>query len=45
MKTMLYAALLLAVAGCGVDGEPETPQAKSGLTISGEARVGVVYTE
>jgi predicted small lipoprotein YifL len=37
---------LLALAACGVDGAPVPPAAKTtpppGLSISGEARVGVV---
>ncbi|HMS94570.1 MAG TPA: hypothetical protein PKA03_05020 [Tabrizicola sp.] len=31
----------LALASCGADGAPEAPS-KSGVTISGEAAVGVV---
>lgn len=31
----------LALAACGADGAPEPPT-KSGVTISGEAEVGVV---
>jgi hypothetical protein len=31
----------LALAACGADGAPEAPS-KSGVTISGEASVGVV---
>jgi hypothetical protein len=31
----------LALAACGADGAPEPP-AKSGITISGEAEIGVV---
>ena len=31
----------LALAACGADGPPETPS-KSGVTISGEATIGVV---
>lgn len=46
---MIRAASLVAVlalAACGVDGAPKPPAAKTtpppGLSISGEARVGVV---
>jgi hypothetical protein len=31
----------LALAGCGADGAPEPP-VKTGLTITGEAQIGVV---
>ena len=31
----------LALAACGADGEPQAPTAP-GLTVSGEAQVGVV---
>lgn len=31
----------LALAACGADGAPEPP-AKTGITISGDAQVGVV---
>jgi hypothetical protein len=31
----------LALAACGADGAPEAPS-KSGVTVSGEASVGVV---
>jgi predicted small lipoprotein YifL len=40
------AVSLLALAACGADGPPVAPSAKpvaSGITISGTARVGVVY--
>lgn len=34
---------LLALAACGVDGAPERPAkpAQSGITISGDARIGI----
>jgi hypothetical protein len=36
----LSLAATLLLAACGVDGEPQAP-AQTGVTISGEARVGV----
>jgi hypothetical protein len=43
MKLWMIAALAL-LAACGVDGEPEPPEprAPTGVTISGEARFGIV---
>lgn len=47
-KLALAAIAALLVAGCGVDGPPIRPQAKAevqaqpGVTVSGEARFGVV---
>ena len=41
MKYLAFALTLAALAACGVDGEPTAP-AKSGVTISGEARMGAV---
>jgi hypothetical protein len=46
MKLWMIAALAL-LAACGVDGEPEPPEppesrAPAGVTISGEARFGIV---
>lgn len=38
-RLLLVACLLLAA--CGADGPPEPPT-KSGITLSGEAQVGVV---
>jgi hypothetical protein len=37
-------ALLLAaaLAACGADGAPERPAAKEGVTIEGEAYIGVI---
>jgi hypothetical protein len=40
-KLLLLAALL---AGCGADGPPVAPEPRrSGVTITGEARAGVVF--
>ena len=45
MTSKLIAALstvtLLALAGCGADGEPQTPPIPSGVTISGSVEFGV----
>ena len=35
--------ILVALAGCGADGAPERPEA--GVTMTGEARVGIVSTQ
>ncbi|WP_323784836.1 argininosuccinate lyase [Thalassovita sp.] len=45
MKPVLIVIALLALAGCGADGEPTAPAPKTsqpGITISGEATIGVV---
>lgn len=40
-RFMLFA--ILALSACGVDGPPERPSSTTpGVTISGEARIGVV---
>lgn len=49
MKRLLVLILLLVVAkaallmltGCGVPGAPEAPDPPPGVTISGDARLGV----
>jgi predicted small lipoprotein YifL len=43
MRRIAVAAVLLVLAGCGVDGPPEppAPQAGSGLTVSGDVRTGI----
>jgi hypothetical protein len=41
MKPMILIACLLVLAACGADGDPQPPTA-SGLTISGDARIGIV---
>lgn len=37
---------LVFLAACGADGPPEPPAAKpaSGITVSGDARMGIVVT-
>lgn len=39
MKYLSLALTLALLAACGVDGKP-TPPSRSGVTISGEARLG-----
>jgi hypothetical protein len=41
MRPLAFLALL-ALAACGADGVPRKPAPKPGVTISGEAAVGVV---
>jgi len=40
----VYAMLAIAavLAGCGADGAPERPAPKSGVSVSGTVKVGVV---
>ncbi len=40
---ILITAFTAMLAGCGVDGEPTTPEAKtkSGISITGRAEIGV----
>ena len=45
MMIRLSMLAVMALAACGVDGPPERPAqkpAQSGVTISGDARVGVI---
>ncbi len=45
MKTIMMAVVLAALAGCGADGAPMAPTAtdtKPGVTVSGDAQIGVV---
>ena len=44
MRVILSFAVLAVLAACGADGAPEAPQPKPGLSISGDARMGVVGT-
>ena len=41
MKTLLALAATLALAACGADGEPNAPAAKSGVSLSGDAQIGI----
>jgi len=45
MRTLAVAAALI-LSGCGVDGPPVAPvaQAQPGVTITGDAAMGVVFT-
>ena len=46
LRWTALAALLALSAGCGVDGPPTRPEPapEPGLSVSGEARIGVVST-
>ena len=46
MVRRLAFALAMALSGCGVDGPPEVPReaARPGVTVTGDARMGVVFT-
>lgn len=39
MKVLVLA--VLALAACGVDGPPVAPQSQPGVTVSGDARIGM----
>ncbi len=41
MKAVALLTILL-LAACGADGAPEAPASKSGISLTGEAQVGVV---
>lgn len=42
---ILFAFFVALVGACGVDGEPEKPEAepRTGITVSGRAAVGVIF--
>ena len=42
MKQLIGIALLLALAGCGIDGEPKTPVAAAAVALPDAGRVGAV---
>ena len=33
---------LLALSACGADGAPERPMSKPGVSVTGEAQIGVI---
>ena len=41
MIRLLALAAILAVAACGVDGPPNAPAPKTGVSVTGEIAVGV----
>lgn len=45
MKQLAF-ALAVVLSGCGVDGPPEVPRTadQPGVTVTGDARMGVVFT-
>lgn len=48
LRQVLIMLVLVAVAACGVDGAPTAPgdsepDQTGGVTLSGEARIGVTY--
>ncbi|WP_203232263.1 hypothetical protein [Gemmobacter caeruleus] len=44
MRITLSLCLLALLAACGADGAPEAPGATPGVSVSGDARIGVVGT-
>lgn len=40
-SAILFLASLLALGACGVDGAPERPTPPTGVSVSGEGRIGV----
>jgi predicted small lipoprotein YifL len=40
-RLILLAVLAVSLAACGADGDPQPPS-KSGVTVSGDAQIGVV---
>ncbi|KPP87459.1 MAG: hypothetical protein HLUCCO07_10455 [Rhodobacteraceae bacterium HLUCCO07] len=42
MRALTIMGLVTVLAGCGADGEPETPTRDAGLTVSGSASMGWV---
>ena len=42
MKPMILALVAgFALAGCGADGAPSAPAAKSGVSVSGDVQIGL----
>ena len=46
VRTLTVVAAALVLSGCGVDGPPVAPmaQAQPGVTVTGDARIGAVFT-
>ncbi len=44
MNRLSLLALAVLLTACGAAGPPERPAAKPGLTITGEARAGIIGT-
>lgn len=42
MRLILPFLILSTLAACGVDGAPQRPEAKPGVTVTGEASLGMV---
>jgi hypothetical protein len=40
--TLSLLALTAVLAGCGADAPPQPPAAEPGITLSGQARIGIV---
>jgi hypothetical protein len=43
LPLILALSASIALAGCGADGAPEQPAPKTGIAVSGEAQIGVVF--
>lgn len=41
MKRIALILAVLALAACGVDGEPQAPTKKNGVWFSGDAYIGI----
>lgn len=44
LRTLLALLIAATLAACGADGAPERPAAKDGVTVEGEAWIGVTGT-
>lgn len=42
MKPFAILSILLFLVACGADGAPEAPAAKPGISMTGDAQIGVV---
>ena len=45
MRAMALPLILALLAGCGADAPPRADAPAGGVTVSGEARLGVVFAE